>query len=468
MRRLAQVLITVSLCAAALVRQAAAQSCTSSWSDRFGGSGIGDGEVYSLALIPQDLPGSTPRGLYVGGRFQTAGGILAGAIARWDGVAWSPLAGGLQQGGLGEVRAMAVFDDDGPGPHPPALYAGGNFESPVGTGSGNIAKWNGTSWSAVGLYPGSKVWALSVFDADGAGPGLPVLVAGGQYTVCCWNGQAWTTIASGIGLVRALASFDFTGTNPEHPSLVAGGNRLSSWDGSAWTTYVGFSSVRALEVFDQDGPGTAPPVLMVADPNHRGVARFVPGVGWNGLAPLNIQPEISALTVWDDDGAGPHIPALYAGGSFYDANGNYGVYKWDETTHWSTVGTGWGVLALVGDPGALTPGSPRLVAGGSFITAGSVEVSNIACWDGQVWSGLDRPAGGLGGVAHAVESFPPFRGASREAAVVGGNFRQAGPVDVANIALWDNGHWSSMGGGITGPNHLFGQVNAIVLGPARV
>ena len=44
------------------------------------------------------------------------------------------------------VRALTVFDD-GSGP---ALYAGGAFTTAGGVAANHIAKWNGSSWSALG------------------------------------------------------------------------------------------------------------------------------------------------------------------------------------------------------------------------------------------------------------------------------------------------------------------------------
>src|ERR1041385_6732041 len=54
-----------------------------------------------------------------------------------------------------QVTAMAVYDDDGPGPHPPQLYIGGRFlhvnGAPYGGQLANwVARWSGVNWSQVG------------------------------------------------------------------------------------------------------------------------------------------------------------------------------------------------------------------------------------------------------------------------------------------------------------------------------
>jgi hypothetical protein len=78
--------------------------------------------------------------LYAGGIFTTAGDISANKIAKWNGSSWSALGSGLGSGANALVNALAVFDDgDGP-----ALYAGGNFSTAGGVPSSHIAKWQVT------------------------------------------------------------------------------------------------------------------------------------------------------------------------------------------------------------------------------------------------------------------------------------------------------------------------------------
>src|SRR6185295_948038 len=98
-------------------------------------------------------------------------------IARWNGSSFSALGFGVSA----PVYALAVFDD-GSGP---ALYAGGDFLAPltstvlpgpnsaaIASGSPHIAKWNGTTWSGVGTGTNGVVRALAVHGGT--------LVAGGD------------------------------------------------------------------------------------------------------------------------------------------------------------------------------------------------------------------------------------------------------------------------------------------------
>jgi hypothetical protein len=134
------------------------------------GSGVGGTLPLVEALTVFD-DGSGPA-LYAGGAFTTAGGVSANQIAKWDGTQWTALGSGMR---MNDTDALAVFDD-GSGP---ALYAGGDFMVAGGVAAHNIAKWDGTQWSALGSGMNNAVHALAVFD-DGSGPAL---YAGGDFTM---------------------------------------------------------------------------------------------------------------------------------------------------------------------------------------------------------------------------------------------------------------------------------------------
>src|SRR5207249_465509 len=79
--------------------------------------------------------------LYIGGQFMSVGGVSVNRIAKWDGSSWSALGSGVNSG----VLALAVSGSD--------VYAGGAFTTAI-NGDGiavtvnYIAKWDGTrnSW----------------------------------------------------------------------------------------------------------------------------------------------------------------------------------------------------------------------------------------------------------------------------------------------------------------------------------
>jgi hypothetical protein len=107
--------------------------------------------------------------VYAGGSFTTAGGSPATNIAKWNGSSWSALGSGIGGGGpYGPVvSALAVSGSD--------LYAGGDFTTAGGSPATNIAKWNGSSWSALGSGMDGSVSALAVSGSD--------LYVGGSFTM---------------------------------------------------------------------------------------------------------------------------------------------------------------------------------------------------------------------------------------------------------------------------------------------
>jgi hypothetical protein len=95
--------------------------------------------------------------LYAGGYFTTAGGVSATNIAKWNGSAWSALGSGMDH----SVSALAVSGND--------LYAGGYFTAAGGVTANYIAAWNGSAWSALGSGMGGvSEPVVSALAADGS------------------------------------------------------------------------------------------------------------------------------------------------------------------------------------------------------------------------------------------------------------------------------------------------------------
>ena len=73
------------------------------------------------------------KAMFAGGHFTLVGGVAVSNIARWDGTSWSALGSGTS----GDVKCMCVFDDG----NGPLLYLGGAFASAGGVPSNHIARW---------------------------------------------------------------------------------------------------------------------------------------------------------------------------------------------------------------------------------------------------------------------------------------------------------------------------------------
>ena len=155
------------------------------------GTGV-NGGVFALAASGTDV--------YVGGDFTQAGGASANYIAKWTGSAWSSLGSGLNE----YADAISVSGSD--------VYVGGNFTQAGGGLANYAAKWNGTGWSALG--DGLNWHFPSVGGSALVAKGLDVYV-GGVFTqagatlanyIARWNGSSWGALGSGLNnMVSAIA-----------------------------------------------------------------------------------------------------------------------------------------------------------------------------------------------------------------------------------------------------------------------
>jgi hypothetical protein len=130
--------------------------------------------------------------VYVGGVFTNAGGVSANCIARWNGSSWSALGSGVS-GVVNNtwVNAIAVNGTN--------VYVGGRFTTAGSGAASNIAKWNGSSWSALGTGMNGYVDAIAVSGSN--------VYVGGSFTsaggasanrVAKWNGSSWSALGSGV------------------------------------------------------------------------------------------------------------------------------------------------------------------------------------------------------------------------------------------------------------------------------
>jgi len=252
---------------------------------------LGTGSRYPVVVFND---GNGPA-IYFGGAFSGNG---YNGIARWNGTSWSTVGGGvIRTGGqAANVTSFGVFDDDGPGPHAAALYAGGAFDFAGGVPAKGIAKWDGTSWSAVG------------------GGVAGVTVGGFEFTPQPYSMAAYN---DGSGPALYVSGYiRFAGGQPVE--------YLVRWNGSTWSTNFGATfdgdQAYAMQVFD-DGSG---PALFLAGSSLSNVGVLRYGIAkWNGISWTypSTNPDTFyqglALAAYDS-GSGP---GLYVGGRFTTIGG---------------------------------------------------------------------------------------------------------------------------------------------------
>ena len=313
------------------------------------GLGLGDGWLYPW-VHALAVSGST---LYVGGDFTTAGGVTANCVAKWNGSVWSALGSGMAAVNplLLSVRALAVSGTD--------LYAGGLFDTAGGVAANNIAKWNGSAWSALGSGMNSYVYALA---SSGA-----TLYAGGAFTmvggvtanyIAAWNGSAWSALGPGLGVaedwpeVHALA---ISGT-----TLYAGGEfttaggvpaeYIAAWNGSEWSA-LGSGMDLFVQALTPDGSGHL----------------FVGGAFF--LAGTNVSPFIAEF-VTGTPPVGDNLPPSLAITSHTDL----------ETVAVNAITlTGSASDAARGDNGVKS-----VTVNGTLAAGGTATSNNVANWSGVV------------------------------------------------------------------------------------
>ncbi|MCC6678281.1 MAG: hypothetical protein IT436_14170 [Phycisphaerales bacterium] len=235
-------------------------------------------------------------------------------------------------------------------------------------------------------------------------------------------------------------------------------------------------NVNTFSVWDPDGAGPAPPVLVAGGSfmSAGGVrVTFIAawdGTRWSSLsARLNSTVgDVSALTTYDPDGTGPAPPVLVAGGDFTSLGGVGAsrIAAWDGTRG-SPLGTGMdGSVSYLTtyDPDGSGPALPLLVAGGWFFTAGGVGASCIAAWDGTRWSALGT---GMNGPVNCLTTYDPDgAGPAPPVLVAGGWFTSAGGVVAPYIAAWNGTRWSPLGAGMNNEVRTLTTYDPDTSGPA--
>jgi hypothetical protein len=157
-----------------------------------------DDAVYTLAVYQGDL--------IAGGRFLRAGGEDVHQIARWNGTAWTDLAGGMfVVPPHPRVVALAAKGTE--------LVAGGHFSTAGDVPVSEVARWDGVAWSPMAAGANDIVLALGTYRGMWIAGGWFDLTGSTSIArVARFDGTQWVPLGSGIGgtfpAVYAIAEYN--------------------------------------------------------------------------------------------------------------------------------------------------------------------------------------------------------------------------------------------------------------------
>lgn len=227
--------------------------------------------VISVQALAQLQDGS----IVAGGNFRNAdNGTVVNHIARWDGFAWQPMAGGVSPSA--SVQALVKLPSGD-------LIAGGTFGQAGGVAANRIARWDGFGWSPLGTgvagNNGTTVYALSLTPDGDVLVGGIFATAGGLASNCVakWSPASNTWSALGTGISQASVSTSVLGvaasadtyyvagqfqdtlsvTNPVNVARFLPGGSLPTIDvqPTSITTCIGGSAVLSVQCDDPDVVG---------------------------------------------------------------------------------------------------------------------------------------------------------------------------------------------------------------------
>lgn len=307
------------------------QNTAGLWSSVSNGTVAGAaGDVNAIAVGPDGK-------VYIAGAFASASGVAnTSRIAYYDPA--DGLFHAMGTGALNNSVSYLAIGSDG------SVYAAGSFTQMGGiANTNNIARWNGSAWSALGtgVTAGAGILAMAIDSQNNLYVGGTFTTMGGvanTLRLAMWNGSAWSALSTGAnGNVRALA---------------IGANNI---------VYIGGD-------FGQLG---AVPAAFVGS--------------WNGTAfsamSSGMDNSVVALAVAPNN-------VVYAGGDFSTASGITATRtaKWNGVA-WSPMGAGLNTTVRV-----LTVMPDGTVwAGGGFQSSGGVALrSPMARWNGATWVGSDN------------------------------------------------------------------------------
>jgi trimeric autotransporter adhesin len=397
-------------------------------------------EVRAIAFSGNDV--------LIGGCFATAGAgqrqVLTRFLARWSPPSgWFELAGGLTND-VGVFLPSVVGGNDIAVGTDGTLWIGGLFTRADGTPAVNIAHVppGGAPTALVGDRPvlgvGGFVDGLAV-KADGS------VVAGGDFAfagqaptdggIAQFRGAGWSDLGHGLqGIVRDIK------VRPDGAVAVAGelffqGMLVAYAQSSATGWVLPGGPVRGRGFALVERAGTMWLGGELVDAGRTVLHNLARLDGETWSAVGDFNDRVTSLVFHDGE--------LIAGGLFGEVNGQpINALARLTTRGWTAIGAGPTGSFVIINALASSPALGLLV-GGFFEGSGDVEAPGLMRWDGAAWHDV---GGGLSG------GFRPFVSAllvHNDGVFVSGGIDGAGGAPVSNIAWYDGTAWHALGDGLS-------------------
>ncbi len=398
--------------------------------------------------------------LYVAGSFAKAGNVATNNLARWDGSQWATVGNDdFDVASYDSINTLASMNDE--------LYVGGDFNQVNGQVFNNLARWNGTTWASVGngvqgdsygvavkhlLVVNNQLYSFGKFDLAGAVP---------ANNVAKWDGSNWSALGNGVLLASSFDDGITSAAVVSDGSMYVGGSfssagerllkNMARWDGQQWFSlglgvsswYTNFDgTVHALATNEQGQVFVGGRFEYVAGIPTKNFAMW-DGERWHTLG--DVDGTVFALVMAGDN--------LYIGGDFTRAGGIAAshVARYNLTSkQWFALDSGVNstVYTLLLHQG-------KLYAGGEFSAAGLTNAHGVAWWDGTNWHKF-----GAQSVTFATCNFhtsPVYTlAASDNYILIGGcffnlNFNGVPGQGVDSFVAWDetSDEWFPLGAGFT-------------------
>lgn len=425
------------------------------------GTFSGSPTIRALALHPD---GS----LFVGGEFGGVDGVAARCVARWlagrfPGTfePWIGYGNGLVPGD--SVRALHCMSDGN-------TYAGGNLAL------GNLAKINSIwpfTWEVAGSGTDGTVESLDEYNGQllvsgtfakskGASP-VELNGIGWYHPSSGWSTLGTGMVGSSVHAARTLSNGQVIAAGDFSSAGGVPASGVARWNGSAWSVMgTGVNRLNETKDVKTIAYVSNSQVYIAGDFSRVGDAGTPLGVAaWNGAQwkPLDNffeagGPVVYALARSYSTPNPTASHSIFVAGEFANAAATNSTnilrlemtfqlvtQRWFSSRNPLAGGTNGPVYAMAKLGGAGT--TAQVVAAGNFTSAGGINASNIAIWNGSAWQALGS---GINGPVYALLAQGP------NSIIAAGDFTNAGGVAVQNIAMWNGSAWSAIGNaGTNGP-----------------